>query len=606
MRKIVSTLGFILFFNLVYGLNFNQKATLYEHMLEVNIEWSHKHFELDESISFTSEEQRIRLHLLMVIQSLSNSDLNHLNKTQIEKRSEALEALKTYANELKFPCNSYHDFRIPYFIDEQNTACAVGQMLRETGHEHIGKWVKRKMNNAYIQEIPAGELDKWANEYGFSRTELAWIQPGYPPSLQGWSSLAQGLNGPGKTLIEYGGKLIIAGEFTDASGLAVNNVVAWNGTEFESLGDGVNGKVNCSIIYQGELYLGGSFNDGFADIAIWDGEAWTYNAVFASKYSETQSFGIYLDKLYAGGLASGFAGVDYLLAIWENPNWNWVAEFEGGPINSIVQYGVEMLIGGDFQSIVENGNTIEANNIALFSSQGQWLEFNGGLDGFVKDIHVNNDNVLIGGLINSGNNHYYGLVKNQDESLIQIPSEGAFTQNYLSSDSTGYFNCILLEEGDTILGGMYATSLATIIGSSLSSLESSFGFTSGNPFFATSGEVHDIVRFQDNIYIAGDFSNLTDVEFNHVAMFDGTVDIQEILADSYTIFPNPIFDQFTLQSDLNFKQFYLFDMQGKQIPIIANRQTGFYRFDLQSISSGTYIFYALTENGYLSKKIVKD
>jgi len=613
MKKLVYLLLMLFIAPFSWALNFNEEAALHEHMFEVNKQWQKSPIFHQKTISFQSEADRIQMHLLLVIQQLKKKKNLQLTEEQASKRLDALNKLLIYANAKVFPENILHASRIPYFIDYANNACAVGEMLRKTDHEHVGQWVRKNMNNAYISEIPTGELDKWAEEHGFTRDELAWIQPAYAPSIQGWVSVAQGVNGPARTMVEYNGKLIFAGEFTEASGLSVNNVVAWNGMNFETLGDGVNGWVNCSIIYQGKLYLGGSFNGGFADIAIWDGDTWSYEAAFASKFSETNSFGIYLDKLYAGGFASGFAGVDAVLAIWENPNWTWVAEFEGesiqdvGSVNSIVQYGDEMIIGGDFHFVHVNGNMIEAENIALFTNQGTWIEFNGGLNGFVNDIEVQNNDILVGGAIASGNGstQYFGLARNEDETWESIPSENTFSQNNFGSDTIGYFSKIFLAEGDTILAGNFSANNIGLIGSSLAHLETSFDYTFGIPSFVTTGEVFDIINYQDKIYIAGAFDMLTDSEFNNIALFDSTIDIQEIATSEYQLFPNPVDERFQLQSNLSFQQFYLYDSNGKRVPIQAKKNDGNYSFDISHCPRGQYIFYALSEKGYLAEKILK-
>ena len=400
----------------------------------------------------------------------------------------------------EFPINSGHALRTPYFIDHNNTACAVGQMIIESGNDAIANWVRDQMNNAYLSEIPVGAIDDWAREYGFTRNELAWIQPGYPPSLDGWSGLLDGVNGTVKALIEYDGQLIIAGDLTEASGLTVNNVVAWNGTSFSALGNGVNGFVNCAIIYQGKLILGGAFNGGFADVAIWDGTTWEYQSAFASKFGETTSFGIYLDKLYAGGMMSGFAGIDIVLMLWENPNWNFVGEFEGGPIKSIVQLGDEMIVGGNFQSISENENSTLASNIAKFNNFGVWEEFNGGLNGTVNDIKVSGNEVIAAGTIIENIVYKYGLVISNSGSWNSLIGENAFQANNLGPSPFGHFNKISVHEGDTILAGSFSCALDFENGTNLAKLKTISDWGAGDPYFVTEGEVFDLIYFQGQAF----------------------------------------------------------------------------------------------------------
>jgi len=610
MKNLTILLITILSLNgLASPLDFNQEAKLISHMTEVNAEWTNWYNQdFGFSLKFNSEEERIKMHLLLVINTLEKADLSHLNKDQIKKRNSALANLKEYAKAMHFPVNTNHTNRIPYFIDQNNTACAVGQMIRNSGHERIGQWVKSEMNNAYIAEIPFGKLDDWADEHGFSRKELAWIQPGYPPSLDGWTTMNQGLNGAARTLIEYDGKLIIAGEFTDASGLAANNVVAWNGSNFEAMGQGVNGWVNCSIIYQGKLTLGGSFNGGFADIAVWDGESWEYQAAFASKFSETHSLGIYLEKLYAGGVASGFAGQDFLLAIWENPNWSWAAEFEGGPIYSIEQIGNEMLVGGDFNSINILGDITEADNIAKFTNQGVWEEFNGGLDGFVKDIQIDNGSIIVAGKIKEGDENYFGLAYSNGNEWQSIIDENAFFANFLSNEETAYFNKAHFAEGDSAVCGMFSTVFGMTNGQSLAKIASQGGWTSGQPAFSTGGEINDFLKFQEHLYVAGDFELLTGVEFNNVAFFDSPNSIEEIADKLINIFPNPIEDNFILdlQTDIKLQAVQLYNIEGKKVNLVLNESSSPYQFNIENLPKGVYTMQLETSLGIFSKQLIKN
>ena len=606
MKKLIYTIIALILVHFSYALDFNQDARLIDHMIEVNASWKLIDVEpMEQQIHFQNEESRIQMHFLLVIKHLEAKDISHLNKAQALKRNEALQGLKAYANNLRFPINNGHNFRIPYFIDHNNTACAVGFMLRESGNEQIGQWVKSNMNNAYVAEIPTGALDEWAVEYGFSRDELAWIQPGYPPSLQGWSSMAQGLNGPASALVEFNGALIIAGEFSDASGINVNNVVAWDGVDFADVGGGVNGRVNCAIIYQGKLTLGGFFNNGQADIAIWDGNSWEYQAAFASTAGETFAFGIYLDKLYASGSALGIAGEDFLLSIWENPNWNWVAEFEGGPVYSIQQFGNEMLVGGDFLSVEYDNQTVDAANIAKFNNQGNWEEFNGGLDGFVRDIYINDNDIVVAGKIVEEMEYSFGLSKANGNSWENLIVESTFTPNYIVNSNIGYFNKLLIEEGDTLLAGLFGTSSFTTIGSGLADLTTYADWPGGNPFFVANGAVMDVAKFQNKTIVAGDFTSLTGAEFNHVAQFESPNAIEKPGIE-YSFFPNPADEELLLRlsSNVEVLQIDLVDASGRRLQPLFNSDNAQIRVELSEIPSGAYTISINTSQGNISELII--
>ena len=611
MKKILTLLIVFLLSNAeMYSTSFSANASLFEHMYEVNKEWVHHNDILThQTVAFENENERIKTHLLYVIDYLRENFDPQLSIEQHTLRTEALEGLEAYALRMMFPKNINHNARTPYFIDHENTACAVGQMLRNTGHDHIGQWVKSEMNNAYVADIPKGDLDLWAEDYGFTRSELAWIQPGYNPSLDGWSSMQQGVNGPAKTLIEFNGDLIIAGNFSDASGLSVNNVVSWDGTNFIALGDGVNGWVNCSIIFEGDLLLGGSFNGGFDDIAIWDGTSWSYRSAFSSKFAETTSIGIYLDKLYVGGTASGFAGIDYILAIWEDPSWNWIAEFEGGEIKSIVQYGDELLVGGNFNSVNIFGDIVDASNIALLTEQGVWEEFNGGVDGYVNDIIITSENeVIVAGSIVQGIDYKFGLAISNAGGWQPLITEGAFNSNFLNPSPFGHFNKMLINGMDTLLCGEFSTSFGMETGSSMASLQTIGNYATGKPFFSTDGEIFDMFYADDILYVAGDFDQLTGVDFFNIAQFGGPNAIPEIDKNAYNIYPIPAKDNVfvdLLEFDHHgWSNVFLVDLQGKKIEVPFEQSGNGIDVNLNGVSSGQYLLHVSGTNGQLTEKIV--
>src|SRR5262249_46353317 len=106
-----------------------------------------------------------------------------------------------------------------------------------------------------------------------------------------WSSMGTGMNYPGcygcgivNALIEFKGKLIAGGNFSEAGGLSVNGLAQWDGTSWSDVGSGVtradyySPQVNALAIYNGDLIVGGTFKmagDTIVNgIARWDGTSW--------------------------------------------------------------------------------------------------------------------------------------------------------------------------------------------------------------------------------------------------------------------------------------------------------------------------------------------
>ncbi len=167
----------------------NGQKTVYYQLLDINSEWgkiSQDAFPvLKEKRQITSEQEIIKLHLNLVEQSLRlKSDLM-LDAEVQQKREEGLDILKAYADRGLFPINNHKAERTPVFIDNHQTHCAVGHIMLETGYGHVATSIKEEENLAYVFEIKNKDILDWAVEYGFTKEELAWIQPTYGPCWYG-------------------------------------------------------------------------------------------------------------------------------------------------------------------------------------------------------------------------------------------------------------------------------------------------------------------------------------------------------------------------------------------------------------------------------------
>jgi len=161
-----------------------ETPTLYEQLCGINKEWQTKDCKAPlygTTPNFESDEDLIQTHLKLVEQTLRQKDVSHLTKEARKMRFENLDVLKRYWQRGLFPKNLYHDKRTPYFIDDYGTACAVGFLVIESGHEAFASTIHQENNYAYIAEVNQQfpMLKQWANTNGFTVDELAWIQPTY-------------------------------------------------------------------------------------------------------------------------------------------------------------------------------------------------------------------------------------------------------------------------------------------------------------------------------------------------------------------------------------------------------------------------------------------
>lgn len=129
----------------------------------------------------------IQTHLLLVEKQLRAHTPPGLTSSQLRNRARCLDALAGYRKKGAFPKNLYFAVRTPFFIDEDGTPCAVGQLIIASGHRPFAEKISRERNNGYIFELAAmyPQLAEWARANGFLLSELAWIQPCYCGTMPG-------------------------------------------------------------------------------------------------------------------------------------------------------------------------------------------------------------------------------------------------------------------------------------------------------------------------------------------------------------------------------------------------------------------------------------
>lgn len=187
LTQCISLFFCFLFVQNTQNINAQQDLpTMYEQFCELNKYWEqHPEYasQLTQPAIFESDRALIQQHLKFVERHLQQTDVKHLNATQKANRQKGLEILNAYWKAGVFPINTRHTYTVPYFIDDFNTACAVGHIMRESGEE-FANFISQNNNYAYLEEMQYPEIGKWADQMGFSIDELKWIQPAYDPYVE--------------------------------------------------------------------------------------------------------------------------------------------------------------------------------------------------------------------------------------------------------------------------------------------------------------------------------------------------------------------------------------------------------------------------------------
>lgn len=266
-------------------------------------------------------------------------------------------------------------------------------------------------------------------------TARADAQKAEPPARTApagtWTAVAGGFPGSSSSvwdLAVFGTDLIAAGLFSNAGGVPVSNIAAWNGTSWSALGAGVNGPVYALTIHDGRLIAVGGFSEagGMAAtrVAAWDGSAWSNlgAGVAATPYAAAS----YQGRLFVG-TSEGLPpfGVQVAnLNEWLPANAAWFQRFtflsEAGndlvSIQAVDVVGDRLFIGGEYLRIrvydgtnlslagtVQNvravdqfgGNVVAGATDPLLSSWDgaqTWTSLNPAWDGcgVVSDLQVRN------------------------------------------------------------------------------------------------------------------------------------------------------------------------------------------------------------------------
>ena len=124
------------------------------------------------------EMEKIRTHLSYVHDRLVDQSANFPEQVK-KKRLALLSILSDYIAAENYPLNEAYEGRRPCFIDAQGTYCAVGHLVKETAGEATAKAINEKHQYDYIYDMEMADLEKWISESGFSKHEIAMIQPTY-------------------------------------------------------------------------------------------------------------------------------------------------------------------------------------------------------------------------------------------------------------------------------------------------------------------------------------------------------------------------------------------------------------------------------------------
>lgn len=595
----------------IYGYSYNQANSYFEHLVEVNNEWfQHKEVCPKGTVIFSSDLDRIQLHLHLVIDYLQSNRPANLNSSQLANRVYLLARLQEYADKKVFPVNKYHTTRQPYFVDDLGTNCAVGQMIYLSGYKHLVAKISEAHNYDYLADIKTKGIKAWANEFGFTLNELKWIQPNYAPSRY-FAPILDGTNGP-VSKIEYNffnGSLTIAGEFTELNNLPCLNIGSYKDNQLTCLSGGVDGIIHDLVHLSGEIYVFGELNHNGEVFpgAKYDGTSWNYISIPNRKGAICTS-AIRGGSTYQLAMAISHPSIPEHQEIWHISNsntWKKIAKVKGVILDITgSQDGLAYVGHLDTVTVYDTNGAIDTTlvvNNVLFKSY--WTDRWFGTDDHISDtvnVAVNIGGALIlGGTCNN--------LSGSDNICISRYFNSTLQPLFINHSTTERFsvNTIAYTSGNEfVFGGNFEfRPIIGIHGSNLATYNLVANSMEAIAVFDST--VNTISYLNGELFVGGSFqSNLRNNEVKFLAREATGVGIDEFSSDqTLHIFPNPFSTSIHVKGIENGLRYFISSIDGRLLKHgkVLNEKID----DLDFLPNGIFLLRLESANGPIVKKIIK-
>jgi hypothetical protein len=226
-----------------------------------------------------------------------------------------------------------------------------------------------------------------------------------------WNPLGNGVTGSfftgGSVIVRgmamIGTNLYAGGSFTNASGVIVNNIARWDGSNWWALGSGVDSTIRALMVANGtNLYAGGQFTNAGGipsrGASMWDGTAWHSLNGGLSGSGTVNAFAYDgVSTIYAGGIFTTAGGVSATnIAKWNGSVWSPLGTGLNGFVSALAFTNGLLYVGGAFTT----AGGVSANHIAVWNGT-TWSALGAGVTGdslaFVAGILVRGNNVYVNG-----------------------------------------------------------------------------------------------------------------------------------------------------------------------------------------------------------------
>jgi hypothetical protein len=310
-------------------------------------------------------------------------------------------------------------------------------------------------------------------------------------------------------------RLVVGGSFSEIEGVPAENIAVRNPStgRWQALGAGVPTGVNALAVYDGQLVAGGAGDQEASDldnnIVAWDGSAWqSFNG--GTNTGFVHALFVYHGGLYVGGdfvIVPTGGNPANNIARWSpgEGKWQEVASGTTGPVNALAEYDDKLIVGGDFS----HAGSVPCNSIAQWDGAG-WNSVGMGMgeDGEVHALAVYQ------GLLHAG-----GWFQTADG----IPTGGLAAWNgftWASLDFQPFQGTVLalaVHQGDLAIGGVFGAFSGS---PNITMWNGSYYYFPGSG--GTSQDIRTLLSTGGMLYVGGLFTQAGWLEANHLAQWDGT------------------------------------------------------------------------------------
>ena len=283
-------------------------------------------------------------------------------------------------------------------------------------------------------------------------------------------------------------------------------------------------------------------------------------------------------------------------ASYSNPNWDLTMS-SGSPML--------VTISGEFDFVSINLSTICISNICLesCSSSQNCIDFSNYDNAYLNDVTNDDAAYPVGSaFISSGDlslikydNSFYQFIDTSLNQMCYIGELGIDVASAPYSCRTLTFNLIA---GTSII--VDGVSNAVAAGASYSNPNWDLTMSSGSPMLVTISGEFDFVSI-----------NLSTICISNICLesCDSIVGLQEdfdMVESVVEIYPNPMNDQFRIQTELENYSLSIIDLRGNIVAKSINL-TGDIEYSVSELSSGVYvIFIELQDGRVMAKRMIKN